>query len=383
MRLCAQVLRKLLVKSLMMRILFIDTELTWRGGENQMRLLIEGLLKQNIEVSAIFNPNSEACRRLSPTIKVFQVSMRNGLDFLAAGRIAKICSEHKIDIIHSQTSHAHGIGILVKKLCPNLKFVVHRRVDYPLKPNLLNQFKYKTKAIDHYVAISEAITHILKEYGIPNNKISTVPSAIDSSPYRNIDRKLERQKWCQRYSIPPTKIILGNASALTDQKGYEVLLQALYLAKKEGLDNFQCLIAGIGHLKDKLHRLRDELELSENVIFVGWTDEIPSFLSALDVFTFPSIYEGLGTIVLEAIQAGCCVVASNAGGIGEMIQHQKTGLLSEVGDAIGFSRELAKACASHDLRRSLNQNARAYCGSKFSLAEMIKGNIAVYQKLMS
>ncbi len=364
-----------------MHILFLDTERTWRGGENQMRLLIEGLLAQNVSCSAVLQPGGEAAKRLCHTLEVFEVSMSGGFDPIAAFKIAQLCRNRSIDLIDAQTSNAHSLALLVKKLYPKLKLVVHRRVDYQPKSGFINRAKYLSNDVDRYIAISNAISRILSDYGIPKEKLTTVRSAVNPSRYDHISPVEEKLKWCQRYSIDPQCILLGNASALTSQKGYEVLIESLYYVRKE-FDHFHCLIAGKGELKETLVKQCRDLHMQDKISFIGWTDEVESFLSALDILAIPSNYEGLGTVILEGIYAGCCVVSSDAGGIVEMIKNGETGLTAPVGNVSQYVKQLLKACQSQSLRLELNLKARQFCMNHFSLEKMIEGNYQVFNEII-
>ena len=320
-----------------MHILHIDTEKTWRGGENQVRLLVEGLSAQGIENSIVAPPQSEIAKRMEKTCRVFETPLRGELNVKAAYRIARFCKEHGVTLIDCQSSHAHSIGLMCKKFfLPEVKLVVHRRVDFPPKPGLINRMKYLHKGIDRFVAISGAIKDILMRYGVDKEKVISVPSAVDKKVYEGFERTHEKAKWCDRYGLDPKVPLIGQAAAMTDQKGYETLLASLAILRDQG-QSFHCLVAGDGPLRGSLEKLRRSLGLEGCLNFIGWINEVPSFLSALDIFAMPSNFEGLGTAALDAIYAGCPVVASSVGGLKESIIHEQTGLLAEVKNAEEFA----------------------------------------------
>jgi glycosyltransferase involved in cell wall biosynthesis len=211
--------------------------------------------------------------------------------------------------------------------------------------------------------------------------VTVVPSAIDPQPYTMLDRQEERRKWLERLKLPPQTVLLGNASALTEQKGYKVLLLALAELKKKFTD-FHCIIAGDGPLHDTLLRMVEELGLQGDVTFLGWIKEVPAFLTALDVLAMPSNYEGLGTISLEASYAGCAVCATAVGGLPEVVLHGKTGFLAEKGDHQGFAKHLYPLVTQAELRATLNKNAREHIEVHFGLAQMVEGNKRVYQSVL-
>ena len=365
-----------------MHILHIDTEKTWRGGENQVRLLIEGLKAQGVKNSIAAPPASELAKRMDSTCPVFETSLRGELNLKAARKIAGFCKNHDVSIIDCQSSHAHTIGLMCKQFfLPHLKLVVHRRVDFPPKTGVINRFKYLHKGIDRYIAISKAINEILVQYGVSQEKTVTVPSAVDKDVYQAFDKEREKARWCAKFGLDPQVPLIGQAAAMTEQKGYPTLLDSLVVLKRMGF-KFNCLVAGDGHLRNSLESLRVSLNLQDCLSFIGWIDEVPAFLSALDIFAMPSNFEGLGTAALDAIYAGCPVVASSVGGLKESIIHEHTGLLAQVKNSAEFAEQLARLLKDPEFGRKLNTQAKQHCDRNFSLDAMVEGNLKVYQELL-
>lgn len=364
-----------------MHILHIGTEMTWRGGENQIRLLVQGLAAKGIKNTIATPPESELAKRMRSCCQVFETPLGGELNLSAAYRLARFCKENQVSLIDCHTSHAHSIGLICKQFfCPKLKLVVHRRVDFPPKSGFFNRMKYLHKSIDRYVAISHAIKDVLIEYGISPEKAVVVPSAVDKSPYQKFEHGQEKAKWCEQFGLDPIRPLIGQAAAMTEQKGYETLLSALAVLKSKGYQ-FNCLVAGDGHLRKSLESLSRSLNLQGCMEFVGWTDEVPSFLSALDIFAMPSNFEGLGTAALDAIYAGCPVVASAVGGLKETIIHEETGLLAEVKNPEEFADQLARIIEEPELGRKLNARAQQHCDQNFSLEAMVEGNLGIYESL--
>jgi glycosyltransferase involved in cell wall biosynthesis len=362
-------------------ILYVDSEKTWRGGENQMRLLCEGLNNSAYRCHLALDPRGEAFQRLKDRYPVLSVKMSGSLDIPAALKISRYCREKNIRLIDAQTSNAHSLSLLVKLMMPQLKLVVHRRVDYVPSHNWLTRKKYLAESVDYFVAISKMIGHILHTYGVTREKLTVVPSAVDPLPYLQIDRKNERLALCGMLGIDPGLALIGNASALTSQKGYEVFfraMQLLILTEKR----FHCVIAGDGHLRGALEAMRVDLGLEKHVSFLGWIKQVPEFLSALDILVMPSNFEGLGTLILDATYAGCAVVASDAGGIPEMIEHRKGGLISPVGDHVLLAKHIQEAIRDPEQCQRFNEFARRHIDEHFSLQAMVRGNRQVYDLVL-
>ena len=135
-------------------------------------------------------------------------------------------------------------------------------------------------------------------------------------------------------------------------------------------------------MKD-MEDLRAKLNLEYDVTFLGFIEDVPRFLSALDVLTISSRFEGLGTIVLESIGAGLAVAATAAGGIPEMILDKKTGLLSPVDQPEPFAASVIALLQSKELRRQLSKDALTHVSANFSIANMIRRNILNYETIVS
>ena len=364
----------------LMRVLHIDSEKTWRGGENQMRLLIEKSQDQ-AEFHLAAPEESVAIKRLAKFTKTFPVQFESQRLLHAAMSVARYVRQHNIDLIDCQTSRAHNVGVVAKFFVPKVKVVVHRRVDYPLGTGFMSRYKYFNRRVDRYVPISDAIAEILADYGIPRSKITRIYSAVDSSIFTAIDKTQARREVVQELGIDGTKPLLINVAYHTAQKGMHTLLQGLKLLTDRGVD-YHCLLAGSGELTPELKTLSEELGIAPQLSFLGIRKDVPKLLAAADIFTMPSNKEGLGTSLLDAIHAGCPVAASDVGGIPELVRHGETGMLSPVGDFQCLADNLAKLIQDSEFAKDLLNKAQAHAEKHFSVTAMVSQNIALYRQLL-
>ena len=123
--------------------------------------------------------------------------------------------------------------------------------------------------------------------------------------------------------------------------------------------------------------------MTDCVKFVGWVDNPEEFIAGLDLFTISSRYEGLGTIILDAIYAQSCVVATPVGGIPEMITDNKTGILSQRADAQSYTEALMRVVNNPDYQAELAKNALQFVHKNFSVQKMVDGNFKLYQSLLT
>lgn len=367
----------------MIKILHLNTEKGWRGGENQMRLLIEGMLgNSNFENHVAALANEECFQRFKPICPTVGIKSRFSFNILQAKKIASYCREQQIQILDAHTARTHTLACLIKMFYPSLKLVVHRRVDNHPGKSFLTRRKYYSKKIDSFVAISSAIKKILINIGVQDNKVVVIKSAVPNEPYLKLNKKEEKDKWAKKWNINPDIPWFGNASAIAHQKAYDVLIKAVDILNSKKV-NFHCLIAGNGPQEKEIKTLVNHLQLEDKVTFVGFTNEVPSFLSALNILTVPSNNEGLGTIILEGIHAGCAVVASEIGGIPEMIKNKKTGLLIPCGSFKDLAIAIEELIDSPTSRMQYIQNAKELAEKEFSVKAMVNGNIQNYLNLIS
>lgn len=365
-----------------MNILHIDTELSWRGGENQIKLLIENAQSPDWEWHLAAAPGSQAIERMKTVARPLAVPMQGLAQLSAARKIAVYCRQNKIQLMDCQSSRAHQLGLMVKYLVPEIKLVVHRRVDFPPGRSWLNRLKYVNPRIDRYIAISGAIGKILEDYGVPKEQIRVVRSAVDPAAFQNIDPDAARDGLTQELGIARNPPIIGNVAYLTEQKGHETLIRALGILKAKAIPFF-AFIAGDGALRARSEKLALDLGLDPNDLrFLGIRKDVPRLLAASDIFALSSNDEGLGTSLLDAVHSGCCLVGTAVGGIPEIIRHEQTGLLAPPRDPESFARQLERVLLDKTLRQSLAEAARRRVDEEFSLGKMVEGNLETYRQLI-
>ncbi len=364
-------------------VLHIDTERTWRGGENQVGMLLTHPASRDWEWHLAAPPDSEIARRLAPHAHVVHARMRGARMLSAARVIARYVRAHDIPVIDCQSSRAHGLALLVRLLVPRARIVVHRRVDYPPSPTFFSRRKYLSARVDRYVCISDAIAHVLETYGVERSRIATVHSAVNPAPFTGLDRSALRARFLREWELADDTVIIGNVAYITVQKGHDTLVRSLAELRKTGA-NFFCYVAGSGALEDDVRREAAALGLSDRELrFLGVRADVPDLLGATDIFFLPSNDEGLGTSLLDAAYAGCALVASNVGGIPEVVIDGRTGLLAARRDPAGFARQLARCVEDRALRDALVKAARAHADAHFSWDAMVRGNLRVYEDLLS
>lgn len=359
-----------------MNILHIDEQTGWRGGEQQASYLIRGLAERGHRCLVAGKPDSEFLTRDHGAKDLVRIPVpcRGELDLITAYRLSRAVREHKVDILHAHSSHAVVYAVLAKKFAGCGKVVVSRRVDFPPNKNVFSRWKYAQP--DRIVAISDCIARVLREFGISEHKLRTVHSGIDLKRF-NV-APLSRSE----IEIPEGVPLAGNVAALVGHKDHATLLSAVPAILRE-VPEFRLVIAGEGPLRPQLEAQIAQLGIAHAVKLLGQRNDVPRLLRALDIFIMSSSEEGLGTSVLDAIACGVPVVATDAGGIPEMVRDGETGLLVSAKNSNALADAVLRAINAAQLRASLAGAALALVNDSFTADSMVSGNLAVYEELLS
>lgn len=364
-----------------MKVLQLDSERSWRGGQNQIYLLVKGLFERDQSVFVA----APADAKLLKVVENFATVLPLSKSYFSVRNIFRLNSfikTHNIIIVDAHSSRAHSLGLVLKLLRPSLKLVVHRRVDFPPLRHFWSSWKYKTHLVDCYAAISFAIADLLRGSGINESKIEVARSAFDPDKTCQENREDLRRKLAKQFNLNLNCTWIGNTGALTAQKDYETFLKSLALLRKTGFV-FQALIVGEGVLKSEIEQKAKDLSLNDLLVFTGFQLEISQFYLAFDIFFMPSAFEGLGTSLLEAIRGGCAVVASRVGGIPEMIPSDiQKSILAKSGDSQAFCHLLLAFLKDEAMRETINARLKEHINKFFSKDQMVSANLSIYENVL-
>ncbi|MBN2307618.1 MAG: glycosyltransferase [Candidatus Hydrogenedentes bacterium] len=358
-----------------MNILHIDEQSGWRGGEQQASYLIRGLAQRGHTVLLAGRPDGAflaAHHGVDDAVRI-PAAFRGEWDLATAWKLARAVRRHRVDILHAHTSHAHTHAYLAKRMAGRGLVVVSRRVDFVPRQDFLNRWKYRLP--DHIIAISERIGDVMRAFGVPPAKLSVVHSCID--PARFDVEPLPRAA----LGVPDGVPLLGNVAALVGHKDQATLLDAMPAVLRE-LPDLHLVIAGEGELRGALETQIERLGIGHAVQLLGYRDDVPRLLRALDAFVMSSKEEGLGTSVLDAMVCGLPVAATAGGGIPEMVADGQTGLLVPVQDPPALAAAIVRLFRDRALARRLGDNAKAMVVDRFTVDRMVEGNLRVYEELL-
>ncbi len=348
-----------------MKILQVNTEKSWRGGERQTLYTLEGLISQGVDCQLLTLKDS----------LMHQKAEERGIDVITvtsmAGALKKLSGlKGEFDCIHAQTGKAH-LQCVATKIFHKTPVVYTRRVDF-VPSGFSTRLKYQNT--DIVVSISNAISSILEESGMYRNSL-VISSAVKDKEL-NIKRALELK---ESLGIKDGAKIIGLISALESHKDPIVALKTSYELQKVRQD-FAVLHFGNGEMIDKVSHMVNELGLGQLYHQMGHHENVEDYFSIMDAFLMTSKEEGLGSSVLDAFNYQVSVVSTNAGGLNDLVQDR--GFLCDIGDTKCLSQGLSLALDSSKESTMHKISAKEYCDNEMGVDLMASKYIALYKELI-
>ena len=357
-----------------MRVLYVDLEREWRGGQSQALLTLLGLRERELQVELVAASDSPlATRSREAGILVHEVPPF-GLRARAAAKIRGLLPHGDLNIVHLNEPHALTAAWLAgahKKL----PLLLSRRIGFPLRKSWVSRERYE--AVERFVANSKNVAQSLMDCGIAPERISIVNEGVEiptrPSPEQ---RKHARSHW----GVNENEFLFGCVSVFVPEKGQRHLIEALVEVRRSHPEA-RLLLAGDGQCRAELEALSKQLGQSEAVIFPGFVNDVAKVYDALDVFAFPSEFEGLGTALQTAMAAGLPSISTNRGALAEVVDREGTALVVKP-DGKEFAAAMLRLMTDADLRRRLSQAGRREVQERFSAELMVDRTIQVYEDVL-
>lgn len=346
------------------KICFFNSTKAWGGGEKWHFDIAGRLHARQWNVFVVAGKGSELGKRLTTTAIPHQIVAIGNLSFLNPFKIIRLVTlfrKEKPDIvIMNLPADLKAAGIAAR--LSGVKRVIYRRGSaIPVRDSFLNRFLFAC-IIDEIIANSEETARtLLKENRklFPGEKIHVIYNGVD---WEDFDAQL--QTVVPR--LHPSMVVLGNAGRLVHQKGQEVLIEVAKRLKVKGY-NFEILIAGEGRLKESLQSKAADEGVAEHLRFLGFIENMPQFLNSIDLFLFPSHWEGFGYVIAEAMYCQKPVIAFNVSSNPEIISDSESGFLVEHGNVDAFVAKTETLMNDAQLRFDMGRTARQRAIEKFSI----------------
>lgn len=355
-----------------MRPLVVDLGKEYRGGQHQALLLLKGLLARGHTPELITIRDSLLAQRAREAgVSVHAV---DGRRLEAAWKIRQLVWARRVNVVHANEPHAltSAWAAGAHHLVP---LVAARRIALPLASNPLALARYRAAA--RIVAVSDFVRQSVVSSGLPASRVQVIYDGVEIPRSRS---EAERRIAREQLAVPPEAICLLNLAALVPEKGHQLLLQA-FARIREKFPACVLLLAGEGQERASLQELVRAQGIGDGVRFLGFVYETERVFPAADLFIFPSHEEPLGSALLLAMAHGLPVVAVARGGIPEVVEDGKNGLLVKDLGAGGMAAAIARLLSDPDEARRSARAARETILGKFSADHMVDATFQLYEQL--
>jgi len=297
----------------------------------------------------------------------------------------RLMLQERPDIVHTHTSKTGILGRWAAKMAgvPIIVHTPHGHVFYghfgPLVSRFFLAIERLTASItDCMVALSEGERNDYIRFCVSSpDKIVTIHSGVEIDRYMKAEVNVEEKR--RSLGLNPNALVVGTVGWLLPIKGPIHLLNAMAHIWRNHPE-IRLVFVGKGELEGKLRAEASRMGVSERVTFLGWRDDIPEIMQILDIFVLPSLNEGMGRVLVEAMAAGRPVVASKVGGIPDLVEHKKNGFLVGPGDVNGTSLAIKRLLIDRKMRDEMGRMGRAMA-QNFTVKGMVKKIDALYSSL--
>lgn len=360
-----------------MRLLLVDLETQWRGGQNQALLILRGLRRRG-HVAELVAANASALGQLAESagVPVHYVS-RGFFRIPAAWKVRELLRSRRFDLVHANEAHAVTAAWLARPAASAaLPLVISRRVGYPIARSRLAMARYD--CAERVVANSNWVAEQATACGVPREKLNVVYEGVEIPARLTAEQKqAARARWGVSSDAP----LLGCVGVLSPDKGQEWLIRALIEVRKE-FPAAKLLLAGDGPCRGRLEGLAKELGVADAVIFAGFVSGVETVYAALDVFLLPSFFEALNNSLLAAMAYEVPSIAFNRGALSEIIEHGKSGLLVSGPNAPEIAAAVIRVLRERDVARQLGESGRKRVEQNFSADKMVNEMIRTYNTIV-
>ena len=342
-------------------ICFFNSHDTWGGGEKWHLDIISSMNSQNYRIIYISSPSSPLSEKLNELdIAGYQLSISN-LSFMNPFKVLKlvrIFRKEKVGVLLTNLSYDMKVASIAGKLAGIPNIIYRRGSAIPLKNSKLNRYLFR-KVLTHVVANSKETRRTLLANNsklIPEHKIKVIYNGFTISRYHRDVVPL--------YKAEAGEIILGCAGRLSEEKGHLHLLEMMKLLKDDPL-KYRLLIAGEGKMLSTLEKNAKMLGVSEQVVFLGFVEDMPSFFRAIDMFLLPSRYEGFANVIGEAMASRLPVVAFDVKSASEIVKHGETGYITGPNRVDEMTVRVQELARDRGLRKNMGERGRARVEEQF------------------
>jgi len=352
-----------------LRILHICSSLAWGGGEMSAINLAKNFQKRGHDILFALHPYGRMIKDLEPAgVTTIPVKLHRNFDPVSVYLLVKIMRSRKIDIIHVHLSrdlvHVYWALKFVSQKPP---VILHKQVSSKVTKTDFFHRQIYSQVTKIFVLSNFLKENILETCPVRDDEVTVIPGGIDLHKYdvpTGIRDKIRRE-----WNILPSAVVFGTIGRIDRGKGYLELIQAFSELVKNEIDTRLIIVgeptAGETEFAGELNGLISELNLTGYVQFTGFRSDVAEILSAIDIFVLASYGEAFGYVLLEASASGLPIIATNAGGVPDIVVNGKTGLLIPPHDAESLRNAMRVLASDQTMRVNLGLEGRKIVEKNF------------------
>lgn len=367
------------------KILHLITSLSVGGAENHLKILLTGLSREKYDLEVAYFKTVGNSRAMNDDfaglgLTVHDLKGGRRLDPGVLIRLRRLLDRGGFDLLHTHLFRADLYGAAAAAWRPGLKVInsVHNPEDFYAKGWVAALARRAAARQAGTIVISRAVgRHLTDCLNLPEEKQHLVYYGLDPGSPTGLDIRAQ-------YGIPADAPVIGTVGRLAKQKGHVHLIRAMARVARQ-VPDVRLMIVGRDDqgLGQRLTVEAGKLGLGNRVVLAGFREEIPDIMSAFDVFCLPSLWEGFGLVLLEAMAESRPVVATRAGSIPEVVEDDRTGILVEPGDERGLAEALISLLSDPQRAGEMGRAGRDRQAKVFSVASMIRSTEEFYDQLLN
>ncbi len=361
------------------------------GSENHLLTLLPSLDKAKYQATLVLlverdKPLDDYVRQFEERgVRVERMVIEGDIDPLLVWRLYRLLRKRNYDLVHSHLIHADLYGTLAVKLARVPIVVSTKHNDNAFRRHSFYAFldRLASKFADRIIVISDHLKRFFADVErLDPGKMIRIYHGLDpvwvEGQSSTIAGPISVQ---EEFGIPPNAPLAAVIARLNPQKGHTYLLTA-FAKVIEALPEARLLVVGDGHLRGDLEKQTEELRITHRVIFTGWRNDIPRLIADLNLLILPSLWEGFGLVLLEAMMMGKPIVASGVSAIPEIVVDGVTGLLVPPRDPEALAEAIIALLQNRERAEAMGRAGRARVERYFSLERMVQQTEALYEELV-
>ena len=337
------------------------------------KMLCESLVRRGHQVTVVCRKNSWVADGIDPRVNVVESTL-DKFSPSEIRRVAAISKQHKIDVVHSHMTRGQNFAVLLKLVTGNpVIATAHNRL-----------FQLHWKWNDYVIANSQSTYDYHSRVNrVPASRMKVVYCCSDLERMNRVE-STDVQQIRNQLRVEPDQILLGVFGEFAQRKGHIHLIQALPQIVA-AISKLKVVFVGrFGRRQGHVRKMRQFI-LDHNLAgvtkWVGRKNNIAHYMAASDISIVPSLEEPLGLVAIESLMARTPVIASDTGGLSEIVAHEERGLLVPPGDATAIAESVIRLAGDSDLRTRLASNGHEFVRRTFEPEQLIDQVIQIYSQV--